>query len=360
MADKKVVIVGGGVAGAILAKTIQNQANVTLVDPKEYFEIPWASLRGLVEPSFAERIVINHREYFKKGDLVVSSAVNVTETEVVTADGQHIAYDYLVIATGHTEPIPKTRSERFDQYKEENAKIKSASSVLIVGGGPTGVELAAEIAVDFPDKKVTIVHKGTRLLEYIGTKASSKTFKWLKSKNVDVKLEQSVELSSSSEENKTYQTSSGETIEADIHFLCIGKPLGSAWLKETLLKDDLHADGKIKVDEHLRVNGRSNIFAIGDIIDVQEIKQGVYASGHAQLVAKNLKLLIEGGDREGKLGTYKAQPPISIVSLGRKQAVAQFPFMTVLGRLPGMIKSGDLFVGKTRKDLGLQPNVKKS
>lgn len=93
---------------------------------------------------------------------------------------------------------------------------------------------------------------------------------------------------------------------------------------------------------------------------LQEIKQGVYAQGHAQLVAKNLKLLIEGGAKERKLGTYKAQPAISIVSLGRKHGVAQFPFMTIVGRLPGMIKSGDLFVGKTRKGLGLEPNVKKS
>lgn len=77
-------------------------------------------MRALVEPSFAERIVINHRDYFKEGYLVVSSAVNITETEVVTADGQQIAYDYLVIATGHTEPIPKTRTERIDQYKGGN------------------------------------------------------------------------------------------------------------------------------------------------------------------------------------------------------------------------------------------------
>ena len=92
----------------------------------------------------------------------------------------------------------------------------------------------------------------------------------------------------------------------------------------------------------------------------QEIKQGVYAQAHAQLVAKNLKLLIEGGGKERKLGTYKAQPPMSIVSLGRKHGVAQFPFMTVLGRFPGMIKSGDLFVGKTRKELGLEANAKKA
>ncbi|KAI5388654.1 hypothetical protein KIW84_074356 [Lathyrus oleraceus] len=314
----------------------------------------------MVEPSFAERTVINHREYFTKGDLIISSAINISESEVFTADGRKFSYDYLVIATGHTEPIPKTRTERIDQYKGENTKIKSARSVLIIGGGPTGVELAAEIAVDFPDKKVTIVHKGSRLLEYIGTKASRKTLKWLKSRKIDVKLEQSVDLDSFTNENRTYRTSLGETIEADTHFVCIGKPLGSAWLSETLLKNDLNGDGRIQVDEYLRVKGKNNVFAIGDITDVQEIKQGVFAQGHAKLVAKNLKLLIEGGGKEPKLGTYKAQAPMSIVSLGRKHGVAQFPFMTVVGRFPGMIKSGDLFVGKTRKELGLEPNVKKS
>ncbi|XP_028808346.1 apoptosis-inducing factor homolog A-like [Neltuma alba] len=355
---KNVVIVGGGVAGATLAKTLQHHANVTLIDPKEYFEIPWASLRGMVEESFAERIVINHRDYFTKGSLVISSAVNFTETQVITSDGRHIAYDYLVIATGHTQPaLPVTRAQRLNQYKAENLKIKSARSVLIIGGGPTGVELAGEIAVDFPEKKVTLVHKGPRLLEFIGTKASRKTMKWLKSRKVEVKLEQSVNLNSV--EDTTYRTSLGDTIEADCHFLCTGKPLSSAWLRETLIKNDLNVDGTIKVDESLRVKGRTNIFAIGDITDVPEIKQGVYAQGQAQVVAKNLRLLIDGG-KERKLASYKAQPAVAIVSLGRRQGVAQFPFMTVLGRFPGMIKSGDLFVAKTRKDLGLQPNVKQT
>jgi len=151
----------------------------------------------------------------------------------------------------------------------ENTKIKSARSVLIVGGGPTGVELAAEIAVDFPDKKVTIVHKGSRLLEYIGPKASRKTLRWLKSRKVDVKFEQSVDLDSFTNENRTYQTSVGESIEADTHFLCIGKPLATSWLGETFLKDDLDGHGRIQVDEHLRVKGRNNVFAIGDITDIQ-------------------------------------------------------------------------------------------
>ncbi|KAK7263451.1 hypothetical protein RJT34_31041 [Clitoria ternatea] len=351
---KRVVILGGGVAGSTVAKYLQSCAHVTLVDPKEYFEITWASLRSMVEPSFAERTLINHRDYLTNGDLVTSPAVHMTETEVLTADGHRVGYDYLIIATGHADPVPKSRSERLHQYKQENEKIKSAQSILIVGGGPTGVELAGEIAVDFPDKKITLVHKGSRLLEFIGAKASDKTLKWLTSKNVVVKLGQSVDLNAieDGDGHKMYRTSNGETIEADCHFLCIGKPLATAWLKETVLKNELDAQGRIKVDENLRVKGRTNIFAIGDITDIPELKQGFLAQQQAELIANNLKIVIEGR-RECGIGTYKPHSALAIVSLGRKDAVAQFPFLTTIGRIPGFIKSGDLFVGKTRKQMGL-------
>ena len=144
---------------------------------------------------------------------------------------------------------------------------------MIVGGGPTGVELAAEIAVDFPEKKVTLVHDGHRLLEFIGPKAADKTLDWLMSKKVEVKLQQSVNLQSSSDGSKTYITSAGETIKADCHFLCTGKPLASAWLKETILKDSLDSFGRLKVDDNLRVKGWKNIFAIGDITDIKVISR---------------------------------------------------------------------------------------
>ena len=87
----------------------------------------------------------------------------------------------------------------------------------------------------------------------------------------------------------------------------------------------------------------------------QEIKQGYLAQKHAQLTVKNLKLLLTGG-KESDLFTYKTGINVAIVSLGRKEAVAQFPFLTCIGRIPGLIKSGDLFVGKARKQLGLKPD----
>ncbi|XP_057978898.1 uncharacterized protein LOC131165277 [Malania oleifera] len=349
---KRVVVIGGGVAGAFIAKSLQSLTDVVLIDPKEYFEIPWASLRCMVEPSFAERTLINHSNYLNKGCIVTSTAINITEHEVRTAEGSLIPYDYLVIATGHMDSVPITRKERLSQYQEVFQKIQSASSILIVGGGPTGVELAGEIAVDFPDKKLTLVHRGSRLLEFIGPKASKKTLNWLTAKKVEVILGQSVDLGSASD--GVYRTSGGETITADCHFVCIGKPIGSSWLKDTFLNDSLDDKGRLMVDEHLRVKGCNNVFAIGDITDIPELKQGYLAESHAAVAARNLKLLVSGGG-ESKMANYRPGSAIAIVSLGRKEGVAQFPFITLIGCTPGFIKSGDLFVGKTRKKLGFKP-----
>uniref|UniRef100_A0A1D1Z243 Apoptosis-inducing factor B n=2 Tax=Anthurium amnicola TaxID=1678845 RepID=A0A1D1Z243_9ARAE len=349
---RRLVVVGGGVAGALLAKTMQFDADVYLIDPKEYFEIPWADLRAKVEPSFAERSTINHTDYLTNGRLVTSSAIGVTERDVLTKEGRLIAYDYLVIATGHNNSSPVIRRDRLEQFLQVSQKIKSSNSILIIGGGPTGVELAAEIAVDFPMKKVTLVHSGSRLLQFIGPKASDKAQNWLTSKGVDVILGQFVDMDASSEADKVFKTSAGETVNADCYFDCTGKPVGSSWLRETFLKDCIDKRGRLTVDESLRVTGKRNIFAIGDITDVNEIKQGFLAQRHALVVAKNLKLLMRGTS-DARLHKYKPGSVMAIVSLGRKEAVAHFPILTTIGCIPGMIKSKDLFVGKTRKQLGV-------
>ncbi|KAG5575027.1 hypothetical protein H5410_055161 [Solanum commersonii] len=353
---KNVVVIGGGVAGSVVAKTLQSEVNVSLIDEKEYYEITWASLRCMVEPEFAKRSVISHSEYLPHAKIIPSTAVDITDTDVLTKQGSRIAYDYLVVATGHTQSSAETRTEKISQYQAEYEKIKAADSILIVGGGPTGVELAAEIVADFPAKKVTLVHRGSRLLEFIGESASKKALNWLTSKKVEVILEQSVVVNSQSD--GVYRISGGETIVADCYFLCTGTLFGSVWLKETILKDSLDSRGRVMVDSNLRIKGRNNIFAIGDITDVSELKQGYLAQEHAKVVAKNITTLIKGVEDDHKLAVYKpATKALAIVSLGRKDAVAQFPCLSIAGRVPGMIKSGDLFVGKTRKGLGLQPGV---
>ncbi|CAN6697474.1 unnamed protein product [Malus baccata var. baccata] len=264
---KRVVVIGGGVGGSVVAHSLQFCADVVLVDQKEYFEIPWGSLRAMVEPSFAKRSIINHCDYLPNVRIVASTAANITDREVLTTDGRLLVYDYLVIATGHKDSVPKTRVARLSQYQAEFEKINSAESILIVGGGPTGVELAGEIAIDFPEKKVTLVHRGSRLLEFIGLKASQKALDWLISKNVEVVLNESVNLNNVSD--GFIQTSSGEVIAADCHFVCTAKPMGSSWLRESILQNDLDVQGRLMVDRNMRVRGHKNIFAVGDITDVK-------------------------------------------------------------------------------------------
>ncbi|KAJ8551614.1 hypothetical protein K7X08_021629 [Anisodus acutangulus] len=243
----------------------------------------------------------------------------------------------------------------FRLYMATSSKSSKHKRGNAVGGGPTSVELAAEISVDFPDKKVTLVHRGSRLLEFIGERASKKALNWLTSKKVEVIMGQSVDVNSASD--GVYKTSGGETVVADCHLVCIGTPFGSAWLKETILKDSLDSRGRLMVDSNLRIKGHSNIFAIGDITDVPELKQGYLAQEHAKVAAKNIMSLIKGVEDHHKLAVYKpATKALALVSLGRK-GVAQFPCLSIAGRVPGMVKSRDLFVGKTRKGLGLQPDV---
>ncbi|KAK4717260.1 hypothetical protein R3W88_015598 [Solanum pinnatisectum] len=347
---KRVVVIGGGVAGSLIARSLQDEANVTLIDMKEYFEIPWASLRSMCDPSFAKRAVFSHSEYLPHGNVITSAAANITDTEVVTAKGDKVAYDFAVIATGHSETGAYTKDEKFSQYQTDNQKIKSASSILIIGGGQTGVELAAEIAVDYPDKKVTIVHRGSMLLEFIGESASNKVVHWLKSRKVEIILGQSVDVNSA--KDGVYKTSGGQTIDAECHFICIGKPIGSGWLKETVLKGSLDIHGRLMVDSDLKVKGRSNVFGIGDITDIPELKLGYLAQRHAGIAAKNIRLLMKNAN-DNNLNVYKPALPLSLIALGKKEAVAQFYCLSCIGRLPGMIKSGDLFVGRTRKQLGL-------
>ncbi|KAI7751482.1 hypothetical protein M8C21_022556 [Ambrosia artemisiifolia] len=351
---KRVVVIGGGIAGSLLCKTLHkhHHFDFTLIDSKEYFEITWAKLRAMVEPSFAKRTVIDHHEYLPGASIITSDAIGIDEQcQVSTAEGRQIAFDYLVIATGHLTNSHLTKTERLRQFEADYEKIKSSDTILIVGGGPSGVELAGEIVVDFPAKKVKLVHRGSRLLEFISETAGKKALDWLTARNVEVMLGQSVDLDSGSD--GVYLTSSGETIVADCHFICTSEPIGSSWMKETILKYSLDDRGRLMVDKNLRVKGFANIFAIGDVTDVPELKQGYLAQKHALVVANNLKLLIRG--EEGKMVKYyPATSALAIVSLGRREALAYILCVAMIGRIPGLIKSKDLFVGKTRRQLGLQ------
>ena len=84
-----------------------------------------------MEPSFAERSVINHKDYLTNGRIITSAAINITENVVLTAEGRPFAYDYLVIATGHRDPVPKTKRERLNQYEAGKNYIKTRATLCL-------------------------------------------------------------------------------------------------------------------------------------------------------------------------------------------------------------------------------------
>lgn len=74
----------------------------------------------MVEPSFSDRSLIKHTDYLTNARVITSSAVNITENQVLTADGNSVSFDYLVIATGHAYSTPTSKKERLEQFQQGN------------------------------------------------------------------------------------------------------------------------------------------------------------------------------------------------------------------------------------------------
>lgn len=75
-------------------------------------------MRSMVDQSFAERSTVDYSEFLPQVKLITSYAANITESEVLTAKGDRVPYDYLVIATGHVYSDPITRTEGLIKYQE--------------------------------------------------------------------------------------------------------------------------------------------------------------------------------------------------------------------------------------------------
>ncbi|CAK6983858.1 apoptosis-inducing factor 2 [Scomber scombrus] len=127
-----------------------------------------------VEPysGFAQRTFIRYAETF--GPRFVQGRVERVDTErqtVVLQGGREIRYSHLVLCTGTDGPFPgKFNTEASVQtavraYEDFVTQVQAAGSVLVVGGGSTGVEMAAEIKTEYPDKKVVLIHSKTALAD---------------------------------------------------------------------------------------------------------------------------------------------------------------------------------------------------
>ena len=334
MQQKRVVIIGGGFAGSTTARKLENDFNVTLVDIKDYFEFTPSVLRTIVEPQHIKKIQTLHKSYLNKA-VVVKGNVKEANKKYVIVSKNKFPYDYLIICSGSEYNLPMKDTStitaaRADVLAKYAKKLKESNSVLIIGGGLVGVELAAEIIEEYPSKKVTIVHSNDKLIERNPKKARNYAHEFLNSRNVNIRLNE--RLLGSAGKN-LYKTDKGNKIKADLVFLCTGIKLNSRCMSK-ILSYCLNERRLIIVNEYLQVKGFSNVFAAGDITDVREEKTAQNAEKQAEIAAKNI-INIEKGKA---LKKYLSKPRIMVINLGKWHGILVYKNFVLTGLIPGILK----------------------
>jgi NADH dehydrogenase FAD-containing subunit len=333
-AAKRVVVIGGGYGGTAVARALDKYADVTLVEKQERFFHNPGSLRAAVDGRWLPKLFIPYDRLLKNGRVMTARVVEANPREVVLGDGQRLGFDYLVLASGSSYPFPaKMASDRVAEAEAAvrivNERVARAKSVLLIGAGPVGIELAGEIASLYPGKPVTLVDPGERLLPAFNPKLGALLLTGLSQLGVRVLLGErlvnmpaATNATASEHPNmQTHMTEKGTEIAADIHFVCFGLQLNTQYLK---FGDALDERKQVKVNSCLQVQGYENVFAVGDIVNTGEARLITTADAHARIVGANIRRLAAG--EHNLLEHHPKSAATVIVPLGATGGAAQLPF----------------------------------
>jgi len=221
------------------------------------------------------------------------------------------------------------RSRQFEDYR---ALLVRSQRLLIIGGGTVGVELAAEIAENFKDKEIVLVHSQDRLMNRSPSKAIEYAEKYLRNNGVRLILGERVV----GHTGMFFQTNKGTLITANIAFICTGNVPNTDFLKSSCFADKLNQFGYVKVNEHLQMAGYMNIFVAGDITDVpqEEEKLCQTAGAEVSVAIKN----IQNTERSFPLHVYNADKFPMVVSLGKYDGIFFWYGLTITGLIPAVMK----------------------
>ncbi len=332
---KRLIIIGGGFAGSRIAKRLEplsRTLSVTLIDTKDFFEFTPGILRTIVEPDHLRKVQVLHSHYLRYASLLTDTVTDVSYTHVHTPH-HRLAYDYLVIASGSTyrQPIKDmdvVASARARDLRDAHGRLRRARSVLIVGGGIVGVELAAEI-VEQSNAQVTIVDAGTRIMSRSPPRAQAYAEAWLTRHGVQLIYGQRLK----EKKRQAYVTEDGTTLGADLVFFCTGITPNTTFLS-SFLAGQLQR-GYVPVDTFLQVPGHPRVFAAGDCVAIREEKLAQTAEEHARIVTNNILAMEQGR----ALLTYTPHPRIMVISLGKRDGILVQKNGTVrTGRIVGTLK----------------------
>ncbi|KAJ3128185.1 hypothetical protein HK100_009311 [Physocladia obscura] len=382
MATPTIVIIGGSFAGTKTAKILdaglKTKADIVLIEERDALYYTIASPRSVTEPGLAEHLWIPYDKLFSnnpRSRVIKARALEVLPGEVKLSNGDSVPFDFAVITTGARVPTPGqtsklTKAEGLAETNEILTAVKKAASITIVGGGVVGVEIAGEIATDFPGKNVTIIHAGPTLVNRnsLSAKATSLVSQQLAALKVNVKLNtravvpegQNSILPNDASYNlspATIKTSTGETIESDVQFLCTGIAQPNSELARTL-GNVFDKDGYITVESTGQVKGFKNIFSLGDVSNLDTAKLAYSTNSQSTIIGANIISLVEKSGAVLKTYTRMKPGSFAVLSIGRNGGVLQTPIGTFGAWTTKNIKSKELFIGQNWKDLNLTSTYK--
>eukprot|EP01113_Clastostelium_recurvatum_P014808 TRINITY_DN1810_c0_g1_i2.p1 TRINITY_DN1810_c0_g1~~TRINITY_DN1810_c0_g1_i2.p1 ORF type:complete len:1881 (-),score=513.21 TRINITY_DN1810_c0_g1_i2:37-5679(-) len=363
----RVVIVGGGFAGSCLARRlgVLKRIEITLIDNKTYFEHTPSILRELVYQETPAPTRISHAAYLPASCRLILGEVHEVAPQRLMirqygGDSYQVVkidYDHLIIATGasYCSNIRDNNAvyleARSEVLRKETSTLHDASRILVIGGGPVGVEMTAELLSRFPLKQITLVHDKVRLLDRAGQKAQFLVEKFFstassvqvllnqrvvsitrhrrdgqvdtskikdasaearsilnrprsRSRSATVQSENSfttLRTGGDADEDKDdsrnfglyyyyeFMTSGGFKGEADKIVLSKGSRPNSRFMRKHM-GASLDPTNYIKVNAHFEVEGGGgNMYALGDVASIGEEKMADRALAHAKLLSRIIK-----------------------------------------------------------------------
>ncbi|GAM19741.1 hypothetical protein SAMD00019534_029160 [Acytostelium subglobosum LB1] len=335
---KRVVVVGGGFSGSMVAQQLENDFQVTLIDTKDYFEFTPSILRTIVEPTHIKSIQVLHSHYLKHTNVVQKEVTGVHKGEVVL-DDRTVPFDYLVLNSGSSYNSPFKESSvvasaRANTLRENYYHIRKLKKILIIGGGIVGVELAAEIVSHFSGKEVTLIHSQSKLMNRFPKKAIRHAEQYLVDHGVRIVHNERV----IAHKGNIFITDQGSEIIADQAFLCTGIVPNSDFVKKTF-PDAISEFGYIKGNEYLQMSGATfyrNIFVSGDVLNVREEKLAQTAENTASVVVNNIYAM--EARNENALQKYRSGAKPILISLGKFNSILVYKDWTLTGFLPALMK----------------------
>lgn len=366
---QRIVIIGGGFAGLNLAKRLDRRRfEVKVVDRNNFHGFPplfyQVASSGLDASSIAFPL---RREFKRHGKGISYHMGHVKEIDVeartVTTSYETIPYDKLVIAAGTTnnffgmESLPRsvfgiktiaeashTRDEILDRLErgaicKDPARRRELLSFLVVGGGPSGVEIAGALGemkkeivpreypeLDPEDVRIVLVEGSGSLLGAMGPRAGQKAAEYLKGLMVEVRL--GAVVKDYRDKTVTFADGSREYWETLIWTAGVtGEPMPG------FPAEAVGHGGRILTDPMLAVKGVPDVYAIGDIALCQtpETPKGhpqvaQVAIQMARTLARNLN-----GRKPARPFMYKDKG--SMATVGKNRAVVNLKGRFISGRL---------------------------